>query len=115
MYPVSLTPEILRPSIRTQPVAGTAVNLPDILRPTQQLAQGHHLIAGTIQVDTTPVARVVRLYERATGRLVREVVSGADGWYAFQEVQDRWKYYVVGLDTQPGGVNADIADYITPS
>lgn len=77
---------------------------------------GRQAFAGEVDVLTTPTAgRIVRLYERASGRLVRETVSDSAGLYAFPGVTDSRLYYIVALDTQPGGYNAAIADYVVPT
>ena len=76
-------------------------------------AQG---FAGEVDLITTPIGdRVVRLYERSSGRLVRQTVSDSAGQYAFPGVSNLRNYYLVALDLQPGGFNAAIADYVVPT
>jgi hypothetical protein len=79
------------------------------------LSRGTRAFAGTVQVGTTPVAgRTVRLYDRASGQLLRETASDGAGLYGFPSLTDRRAYYVVALDNQPGGQNAAIADDVRP-
>lgn len=76
---------------------------------------GRQSFIGVASRLTTPTAGLtVRLYERSTGRLVRETVSASDGSYSFPGVTDLRTYYVVLLDVQPGGFNAAIADAVVP-
>lgn len=57
----------------------------------------------------------VRLYHRASGRLVREVWSDADGAYAFAGIRGGANaYFAVAHDDSASPVNAAIADLITP-
>jgi hypothetical protein len=97
------------------PPPGQWPALPGLQRLQAKLAAGSTGIAGTVRIDTTPVARLVRLYERESGRLVREMVSDGTGAYGWLDLKDRWRYYVVAVDLQPGGVNAAIADYVLPT
>jgi hypothetical protein len=111
----SFIPGLRRIAARTPPPPG---NWPDPLghaHSMPQLAVGRQGIAGTVRIDTTPVARVVRLYERSSGRLIREMTSADTGAYGWLNLRDRWRYYVVAVDIQPGGVNAAIADYVHPT
>ena len=76
-------------------------------------------VAGTVKVLTVPApGRVVRLYDRASGKLAFETISAADGSYAFPAVfrgDGARQYYAVALDTQPGGYNATIEDMVVPA
>lgn len=76
-------------------------------------------VAGTVKVLTVPApGRVVRLYDRASGKLAFETISAADGSYAFPSVfrgAGARHYYAVALDTQPGGYNATIEDMVVPA
>lgn len=86
-----------------------------LLLAAPRLSRGARAFAGTVQVGTTPVAgRIVRLYDRATGQLLRETVSDGAGLYSIADLTDRRAYYVVALDNQPGGQNAAIADDVRP-
>lgn len=77
---------------------------------------GTRAIAGEVDIGTTPVAgRIVRAYDRSTGALLREVTTNGAGLYSFVDLDGRYTYYVVALDFQPGGQNAAVADYITPT
>lgn len=61
---------------------------------------GPDRIAGTVQIDGTPVtpaARRVRLHDQASGRVVRETWSDAAGAYSFEKLARR-PYYVIAFD-----------------
>jgi len=59
---------------------------------------GHSTLAGTLTVAGTPARRRVRLYHRASGRLVREVFSDAKtGAYVFRNIS-AGPWQVIGLD-----------------
>lgn len=77
---------------------------------------GGYEISGTVAIDDTPdipVRRQVRLFEKATGRLLRETFSAANGAYSFEKIPNR-TYFVVAHDVDGGEYNAVIADKITP-
>jgi len=50
---------------------------------------------GLVLVGTAPAARVVRLFDRATGVLVAETTSGGDGTYSFTALSARTDGYDV--------------------
>ncbi|MDI4659566.1 MULTISPECIES: carboxypeptidase-like regulatory domain-containing protein [Cobetia] len=57
------------------------------------------VIAGTVlDIQAQPVSRRVRVHERATGRIVRETWSGADGKYRFTDLDPRIAFYVMAFD-----------------
>lgn len=115
MYPPSFAPGLQRIAARVPAPPGQGAGLPVQMLALPLLAVGRQGIAGTVRIDTTPVARVVRLYERSSGRLIREMTSADTGAYGWLNLRDRWRYYVVAVDIQPGGVNAAIADYVHPT
>ena len=81
-----------------------------------RLVRGKRAFAGQVDVITTPAPdRVVRLYDRASGRLVRETRTSLAGLYAFPDVTDTRLYYVVALDNLPNPETAAIADAVTPA
>lgn len=56
-------------------------------------------IAGTVlDIQAQPVSRRVRVHERATGRIVREAWSDADGKYRFTDLDPRRAFYVMAFD-----------------
>lgn len=61
------------------------------------------------------IQRTVRLYNRSTGNLIGEVVSGTDGSFTFADVVNE-NHYVVALDdeTDADDFNALIFDFIIP-
>ena len=66
-------------------------------------------LAGTPQV---PAQRRVVLMEMDTLRVVRSTMSGANGNYAFEKIdQYPGQYLILGID-QTGVYNADVADRI---
>lgn len=74
---------------------------------------GPYRVAGTVKVDGTPavpVARRVRLFDVASGRLVRQVWSGADGAFAFARL--RAGEYLVVSDDHTRTYNAVVADRV---
>lgn len=86
------------------------------LRAAPRLMRGRFGFAGQVDVITTPAPdRVVRLYDRASGRLVREVRTSPAGLYAFPDLTDTRLYYVVALDNLPNPESAAIADAVTPT
>ena len=57
------------------------------------------VIAGTVlDIQAQPVSRRVRVHERATGRIVREAWSDADGKYRFTDLDTRRAFYVMAFD-----------------
>ena len=57
------------------------------------------VIAGTVlDIQAQPVSRRVRVHERDTGRIVREMWSGADGKYRFTDLDTRIAFYVMAFD-----------------
>lgn len=72
-------------------------------------------ISGTVAIDDSPdipVRRRVRLFEKLTGRLVREAWSGLDGGYSFTHLKNQ-EYFVLSHD-HTNNYNAAIKDRITP-
>jgi hypothetical protein len=78
-----------------------------------QRADGLGRISGTVKVLTAPASRKVRLYDRATGELLREVQSGVDGTYRFERLALSRQYFVLAFDgfDQPL-YNAAVADSV---
>lgn len=80
---------------------------------------GSYRVRGTITEDGAVGARRVRLFDRTTGRLLREIWSGADGAYRFDRMAYREQGYIVLVHDDggngPGGQkNAVVADLVTP-
>lgn len=77
---------------------------------------GPGVISGTVAIDDSPdipVQRRVRLFDRLTGRFVREAWSdAATGAYTFTRLEIR-AYFVVAFD-HTGTHNAVIKDSIFP-
>lgn len=66
---------------------------------------GDGRVAGTVYLlsTSTPApGRLVRLYDRASGLLLRQVLSELDGTYAFEDVATNREVYVVAVDAIPG-------------
>ena len=76
---------------------------------------GGHQIVGTVDEMGVAGAYRVRLFERRTGRCVRETWSAADGSYSFPYIAYRYQgYFAVAFDHGDNPLNAAIADLITP-
>lgn len=77
---------------------------------------GRYRIIGTVAIDDSPdipLRRQVRLFDKRTGRLVRETWSAeGTGAYAFEYIANR-AYFVITHD-YVGFYNAVVADGITP-
>lgn len=57
----------------------------------------------------------VRLFERRSGRCIRETWSAADGSYSFPSIAYRHQgYFAIAFDHVDNPLNAAIADLITP-
>jgi hypothetical protein len=72
-------------------------------------------ISGTVAIDDSPdipVRRRVRLFEKKSGRFVRETWSAVDGSYSFTNLKDQ-EYFVLSHD-HTNNYNAAIKDRITP-
>lgn len=68
-------------------------------------------ITGLVVLDTTPLDnKVVRLYHKATGRLLDETTSNELGEYTFKHnINDRHKYYVIAFDDMDNPVYQALA------
>lgn len=76
---------------------------------------GRQRVRGTITELGVPGPYRVRLFDRRTGRLLRETWSAADGAYQFAGIAYRPQgYVVVAHDRGADPLNAAIADLVTP-
>lgn len=76
---------------------------------------GSYQITGTVDELGVPGRYRVRLFDRISGRLIREIWSAADGTYSFQNLAYRPQgYFVVAYDHGENPHNAAIADLMTP-
>ena len=71
------------------------------------------VISGLVEIEGTVASRVVRLYNRTTGRIEGQVMSGADGAYTFTNLDPSFEYFAVAHDYQRT-FNAVIQDMIQP-
>ena len=70
-------------------------------------------ISGITRKDFVPLSKIVRLYDRETGILVRELLSNQDGSFTFESLSVSNKFYIVVLDQEPGSIyNAEVADHL---
>jgi len=70
-------------------------------------------IAGITRMDFVPISKLVRLYDRRTGNLIRETLSNQDGSFTFESLSYSNDFYVVVLDQEPDSIyNAEIADHL---
>lgn len=80
---------------------------------------GTYKIWGTAKRLGAPVRRRIRLFERRSGRLIRETWSReSDGYYEFLNIAYRERgYTVVEYDNanELTPLNADIKDLVTPA
>ena len=77
---------------------------------------GAGVIEGPVTVENVPtnIPRLIRLYRKDTGYLVRQIWSTTGAHYTFNNIAIGPEYFVVGHD--PFRVyNADIADMLTAS
>lgn len=81
------------PSIRT-PYFGERLRL---VLPTGVLRVGGDSPNGLVLSGGAPAARVVRLYDMATGELVAQTTSAVDGTYTFTGLSDRAEGYAVWI------------------
>lgn len=71
-------------------------------------------VSGFVEINTVHVKRKVRLYEQASGILVREIWANADGSYSFTGLNKGYKYTVTATDYPNYNYNDVIACNITP-
>ena len=70
-------------------------------------------IKGITRKDGIVSSKIVRLYERLTGRMVSELQSGLDGYFEFKDVSPSTEFYVVVLDNELNtAYDAEICDHI---
>ena len=102
-----------RPALGAHPVA-----LAPLLDSELRKLWGTGRIAGTVKVVTTPSpGHRVRLYDKASGALVRETMSDGAGLYAFENLITHRMFYVTAeYTTASGGAyNATIEDFVVPA
>jgi hypothetical protein len=76
---------------------------------------GAYRVAGTVDELGVPGRYRVRLFDRRSGRLVRETWSDAAGAYAFENIAYRAEgYFAVAFDHGASPQNAAVADLMTP-
>lgn len=76
---------------------------------------GNYRILGTVTELGLAGSYRVRLFERESGRLIRETWSNTAGTYAFNNIAYRANgYFVVAYDHGDNPLNAAIADLVTP-
>lgn len=79
------------------PLSGVVVNEPARY---DSVDSGSRKIEGTVAIDDSPdipVARRVRLYDKPSGRLVRETWSATDGTYSFEKLREG-KFFLISHD-----------------
>lgn len=102
------------PSLNEPPIGGHA-ELGACTYPPAILLYGTGTVAGTLKVGTLPARRLVRLFERGSGVLVRETMSGLDGSYRFEHLDTGRQYFAVGFDDPvhfDPAYNAAVADML---
>lgn len=90
------------------------INLP-LLEVASQgigLYDGTKSISGVITENGSPVMRYVRLFDKASGTLVRTGRSQSDGYYLFTGLKANNEWFVVSHDTENRAFNAVIQDMV---
>jgi hypothetical protein len=76
---------------------------------------GSHRVYGVMRVlGVLAPNKVVRLYHRETGKLIRETRTDESGNYEFPFVTNIHQFFAIAFDTT-GGQNAQVIDQITPT
>lgn len=116
MAGVSFTPGLQRVAARAVawPAAHPARTVASPTRAQPLLMSGPGFVAGTVKVLSLPSVRTVRLYDRATGLLLRQTTSDGAGAYRFERLALGRQYVALALDdaTQPTMFNAAVADMV---
>lgn len=98
---------------KTWPVA--LVNLHDPPHQWDLQDGGLYQISGTVDELGQLGSYLVRLFDRVSGRLLREQFSDADGNYLFQYLANRPQGYIlVAHDHGDNPLNAAIGDLVSP-
>lgn len=85
----------------------------DFLGTKESPSQTGFSIKGVTRKDSVVASKIVRLYERLSGKMVREVQSGADGYFEFLDLSPALEFYVVVLDNEPNSIyDAEISDHV---
>lgn len=73
-----------------------------------------HTISGFVKImgNIYPFAPV-RLYERLTGRLIKQAAADSNGYYFFNGISKSIKYTIISIDNN-GLFNAVIQDNVVP-
>lgn len=74
---------------------------------------GGVIVSGVVTIQGTAAARKVRLYNKSTGQLVGQVMSGINGSYTFTNLDPSFEYFAVAHD-HTRTYNAVIQDMIQP-
>lgn len=76
---------------------------------------GRYCISGTLTREHVALSGPVRLFDRQTGRLLRQTTAAANGSYSFVGLAYRYRGYIaLAHDQNATPLNAAIADLITP-
>jgi hypothetical protein len=114
MVAPSFLPGLQRVAARAAPARPGVRVLPGLQRGGGAPCVGTLTVSGVVSRLTTPEGGlIVRLHERASGRLVRSTNSAPDGSYSFASLSAAFRYYVVLLDPLEAD-DAAVADLITP-
>lgn len=69
-------------------------------------------IKGITKKDNIPSSKIVRLYDRQSGTMIREVLSNLDGSFEFNTLSTEIQFYVIVLDDLDSVYNAQISDHL---
>ena len=70
-------------------------------------------IKGQVREENTPIPCRVRLFERKSGQLMAEVATDSQGYYAFYNLNDEERFFVVAHHPRLQ-FNAVIQDNVVP-
>lgn len=88
-----------------------AALLTSVIRRLDQIDGGTTDITGAVQIEGSPAARRVRLFEAQSGRLLRETFSSPTGQYIFPNMRSDVEYILLA-DDHTRVYNAVVADKI---
>lgn len=73
---------------------------------------GNGVISGVTKKQGLPTSLTVVLFERTSMKALRRTISGPDGSYSFQKLNETLKYLIVCRETGVPEVDAQAHDYI---
>lgn len=71
------------------------------------------VVSGVVQINGVNAQAIVRCYEKSTGRLLKQTISGENGFYSFKGLLRNTKYFVLAHNLERQ-FNAVIQDNVVP-